>query len=304
VKLLELLDARRILVPLKARSVRDATRQLAKAMAASGTVADEPRLTELLKTEWPEDIVVVGGRAFLPHFRTDAAKVLAVGLGIAPEPLCLANDPSRCARIVVLIVAPIAEASAYLRAMSAVAQALAPDDVLAALHAAKSADEVMRIPALGETPVPAHVTVGDVMSTAVTSVASETPLREAASKMLARRLRAVPVIGKNSEVVGMLTDEHLLHFLLPQTVSDLSTGHYRAIKRRAKGARTTPADPGSAAVREVMDRSVLCLSEDQTLSDVANLMNNKEVDRFPVVREGTVVGFLTRADLIRRLVAL
>jgi CBS domain-containing protein len=33
-------------------------------------------------------------------------------------------------------------------------------------------------------------------------------------------------------------------------------------------------------------------------------MNNKDVDRFPVVREGVVVGFLTRADMIRRLVTL
>jgi CBS domain-containing protein len=56
-------------------------------------------------------------------------------------------------------------------------------------------------------------------------------------------------------------------------------------------------------VKDVMSRAVLCLSEEQTLTDVANLMNNKDVDRFPVVREGVVVGFLTRADLIRRLVA-
>ena len=41
-----------------------------------------------------------------------------------------------------------------------------------------------------------------------------------------------------------------------------------------------------------MARSVLCLAEDQTLSDVANLMSSKDVDRFPVVREGKVVGFL------------
>jgi len=56
-------------------------------------------------------------------------------------------------------------------------------------------------------------------------------------------------------------------------------------------------------VKEAMARSVLCVSDDQRLSDVANLMNNKDVDRFPVVREGIVVGFLTRADLIRRLLA-
>jgi CBS domain-containing protein len=52
-----------------------------------------------------------------------------------------------------------------------------------------------------------------------------------------------------------------------------------------------------------MARSVLCLSEDQTLSDVANLMSAKDVERFPVVREGVVVGMLTRADLIRRFVS-
>lgn len=71
----------------------------------------------------------------------------------------------------------------------------------------------------------------------------------------------------------------------------------------AGGAHPPSSDPRGLAVKDVMSRAVLCVSEDQTLSDVANLMNNKDVDRFPVVREGIVVGFLTRADLIRRLVA-
>jgi len=48
---------------------------------------------------------------------------------------------------------------------------------------------------------------------------------------------------------------------------------------------------------------VLCVAEDQTLGDVANLMSARDVDRFPVIREGRLVGFLTRADLIRRLIA-
>lgn len=300
-KLIELLDARRVLVPLKSRSVRDATRQLAKALAASGAIADDVRLTELLKKEWPEDIVVVGGRAFLPHFRTDAARTLVLGLGVAPEPLCLADDPSRCARIVVLILAPIAEAAVYLRAMSAVAQALGNDEILAALHAATNAEDVLNIPALVDAPVPADVTVGDVMSVTLTSVTPETPLREAAQLMLARRVRAMPVIGKSGEVVGLLTDGHLLHFLLPETVSALSTGQHRTIKRRAKGARAASTDPGSSPVKDVMDRSVLCLAEDQTIADVAALMLAKSVDRFPVTRDGALVGFLTRSDIVRKL---
>jgi CBS domain-containing protein len=303
VKLRELLDARRVIVPLKARSVRDATRQLARALVSSGAVADEARLTELLKTEWPEDIVAVAERAFLPHFRTDAVKSLAVALGVAAEPLCLPNDPHHCARVVVLVVAPTAEASEYLRAMSAIAQALSNDEALVALLAATTADEVLTIAALGDAPVPPEVTVADLMTTAVTSVSPEMPLKEAAQTMLGRRVRAVPVIGPNREVLGILTDGHLLRFLLPQRVSQLSTGQYRAMKRPARGAAAAAKlkEPGEAPVREVMDRTVLCLAEDQSIADVAALMLSKELDHFPVTRDGALVGFLTRGDIVRKL---
>lgn len=290
-------------MPLKARSVRDATRQLARTLSASGAVADEAKFTELLKTEWPEDIVSVNDRAFLPHFRTAAVKSLAVAIGIAPEKLCLPGDPHNCARIVVLVVAPTSEASAYLRAMSAIAQALGSDEALEYLHKATTAEEVMALAAVGEVAVPPDVTVGDIMTTAVTSVTPEMTLREAGEMMLARRLRAVPVVGPSREVLGLLTDGHLLRYLLPQTVSELSTGTFRAVKKGAKGSVAVPkiTDPGTAPVRKVMDRTVLCLSEDQTVPDVAALMLAKSVDRFPVTRDGALVGFLTRGDIVRKL---
>ncbi len=296
----ELLDPRRVIVPLQARTVREATTQLAKTLEQAGDVAEPARLTRLLKQEWPEDVVSVGGRAFLPHFRTDAVQRVVVALGVAPAPIARRGaDKSRAARVVVLIVAPVAEASAYLRAMSAVAQALSSDETLAALHAATSADEVLAIPDFGETPVPADVTVADVMTTAVTSVGPETPLREAAQLMLGRDVRSMPVIGAQREVLGLLTDGHLLNYLLPQTVSELSTGQMRVAKR--KGRAKTAADPGAMLVREVMDRSVLCLAEDQTVADVAGLMLSKAVDRFPVTRDGALVGVLTRGDIVRKL---
>jgi CBS domain-containing protein len=50
-----------------------------------------------------------------------------------------------------------------------------------------------------------------------------------------------------------------------------------------------------------MDRSVLCLAEDQSVADVAALMLSREVDRFPVTRDGALVGFLTRGDIVRKL---
>ena len=45
--------------------------------------------------------------------------------------------------------------------------------------------------------------------------------------------------------------------------------------------------------REVMVRSIMCISEDQSLVEAANLMVNKGVSQLPVVRGGELVGFLS-----------
>jgi CBS domain-containing protein len=300
-KVRELLEERRVIVPLGAKRVRDATRQLAKVLIDTGAVSDPARFRELLKSEWPEDIVAVAGRAFLPHFRTDAVKHLAVALGVAPEPVSGLEGAGAGARVVILIVAPTDEASAYLRAMAALASALSSDEVLEGLHGAKSAPDILALPSLGETPVPAEVTVRDVMTVSVMAVPQDLPLPEAAEQMLRRDVAAAPVIGPAGEVVGVLTDRHLLQYLLPHTVQELSTGQVRATKRRA--GRGAAADPSLLRVRDVMDRSVLCLAEEQTIADVAALMLSKSVDRFPVTRDGALVGFLTRGDIVRKLLS-
>ena len=49
-----------------------------------------------------------------------------------------------------------------------------------------------------------------------------------------------------------------------------------------------------------MTRQVLCVAPHQPLAEVASLMLNKDVERVPVVREGQLVGFLTRGDIVRK----
>jgi len=299
VRLRDLLDERRVIVPLETESVREATVRLAQALVATGVVGDGERFAEMLKSDWPEDIVSVAGRAFLPHFRTDAVRTVALALGVTPEPIARVGDPGRTARVVALIVAPLREASEYLRTMGSLARALGSDEVLAGLHAARSPADVLAVAPFGETPVPADVTVRDVMTSNAVFVRADTTLAEAAALMLRRRIGTLPVTGEAGEVVGLLTDGDLLRHLLPQTVQQLSTGQVRAVRRRpAKGA---PTDPRGLAVSEVMEKSVLCLDEDQTIADIAALMLAKDVDRFPVTRDGALVGFLTRGDIVRKL---
>ncbi len=50
-----------------------------------------------------------------------------------------------------------------------------------------------------------------------------------------------------------------------------------------------------------MTRSVLCVSETQELRDAAQMMVHRDVEQLPVVREGELIGLITRDAILRAL---
>ncbi|MGH7672993.1 MAG: CBS domain-containing protein [Gemmatimonadales bacterium] len=297
----DVVDARHVVVPLAAQTVKQATERLAEQLVSAGAVAEPNRLNAVIRNAWPEDMVSVGEHAFLPHFRTEAVRKLVTAIGISPTPIHWEKDPHRTARIVILVVAPPRETPTYLQVVGAFARILSDPETVLAILAAKTPEQLTHVGALEAVELPSHLAVRDVMTPQVLSARPDQSLAEVARFMSEHDVRAVPIVDEDGTLLGMVTHRELLRHLLPDYLQRTKSGEFRA-PSKAQVQRGT-ADPRELPVKDVMARAVLCLSEDQTLSDVANLMNNKDVDRFPVVREGVVVGFLTRADLIRRLVA-
>ena len=300
-KLRDVLTADHVLVPLRAATVQEATERLAERLVASGAVADPQRLNAVIRHTWPEDMVSVGEHAFLPHFRTEAVRQLVTAVGISPTPIRWEKDPHRTARVVIFIVAPIRDAALYLQVVGAFARTLADPETVLGLLAARTPEQVVALAALGAVELPSQLTVRDVMTPHAITVGAERTLGDVARLMVEQDIRALPVVDDAGSLIGMVTHRELLRFLIPDFVQRTKSGEFRA-PTRSQLLRGS-ADPQLIPVKEAMARSVLCLAEDQTLADVANLMSSKDVDRFPVVREGLVVGFLTRADVVRRLIA-
>lgn len=300
-KLRDVLQPEHVIVPLRATTVKEATERLADRLIESGAVAEPQRLNAVIRHTWPEDMVSVGEHAFLPHFRTEAVRSLATAVGISPTPIRWEKDPHRAARIVIFVVAPLRDAALYLQVVGAFARTLSDPDTVLALLAAKTAEQVVQLAALDAVELPSQLLVRDIMTPQAVTVGPDQTLGEVAGMMIERDIRAVPVVDDAGSLLGMVTHRELLRYLLPDYLHRTKSGEFRALTRTQ--LQRGSADPRLTPVKEAMARSVLCVSDEQTLSDVANLMNSKDVDRFPVAREGVVVGFLTRADVIRRLIA-
>jgi CBS domain-containing protein len=151
------------------------------------------------------------------------------------------------------------------------------------------------MPELQEYELPEQLTVREMMSERPHVARADARLRDAARDMVRSRIGALPVVDDEDRVVGMLTERELIRDLLGTYLHrEMLGGMPRAGPQGARDARRT--------VRDVMTRQVLCVSPDEPLAEVASLMMNKDVERVPVVRDGRLVGFLTRGDIVRKLI--
>jgi CBS domain-containing protein len=292
-KLREFLVAERVIVPLESRTLDQAGAELLERLLQAREVLDAGKLQRRVNEARAEDVVAMGDRAFLLHYRSDGAGQLLVAMGVAPAPLCRRppGEDEQCARVVLLVVTPPRQAARYLQIVGGFARLLRQDDVLAAVHAARSPRELVELEAFGGYQLQEQLTVRDVMTDRPRTVAADTPLKEAARTMVRAGLGALPVIDEDRHVVGMVSEREVIRHLL--TTQVFTGPDVRSSLSPLSGPRT---------VRDVMSRQVMCVAPEQPIAEVASLMSNKDVDRVPVVREGQLVGFLTRGDIVRKLI--
>lgn len=297
-RLVELLVPERILIPLRGKGLNEAAGKLTTAIIDTTEVSDSQALREMVRSP-DERNFVASGQTFILHIRTPVVEDLVVALGIAEQPIRREKGSEQEARIVMLLVAPPSESSARLRAGSAFSLILSRQEVLDVFLNAKTPTEIVHAAPLVDIEVPAYLTVRDVMDPRRIVLRPDTLLGEASRLMALHRLPQLPVVSDANEVLGAVTHRELLRNLLPLYVKRLSNAEFRAAPR----PNDPKTDPHDIPVRDVMDRTVLCVSEDQSLAEVATMMVNRNVDRFPVVKDGALVGLLTRGDIVRRLLA-
>jgi CBS domain-containing protein/mannitol/fructose-specific phosphotransferase system IIA component (Ntr-type) len=286
--LLDLLPHDHLVVPLRADSLHDAVLVLARRLHEAGAVRDLDAVEARLTDEALRDGLATRD-AVVAHLRTPGVDTLALALGVAPEPIPGDDDaPDTRARVVALVLGPPDGASLYLQATSTLGRLVQEEGVVDDLARQGDPDAVRALPALQDLRIQHSLVVRDVMTHRIHSVPPEWTVRRTLDLMLRRKLGAVPVVGEAGEVLGMVTDADIMRALLPKIP-------------RARANGDEGSEPSDRSVRDIMTRSVLCVSEDLGVSEVASMMINKDVEQVPVVNAGSIAGMVYRRDIIRKL---
>lgn len=131
----------------------------------------------------------------------------------------------------------------------------------------------------------------DIMSRPVVTVHPWTPIREAAAIITQRVVTALPVVDADDQLVGIVSEGDLIWHRVPADPD----AH---LARAAGGGLTDP--PGT--VEDVMSTIVVTMPTDATAADLAQAMLDGDVHSIPIVSDRTVVGIVSRRDVLRTLV--
>ena len=141
--------------------------------------------------------------------------------------------------------------------------------------------------------------VKDVMTRDVVTVTGMTPVEEIAKLLLARHVSAVPVVDDAGTVLGLVSEGDLMRRVADPDKPrrswwlELFADPHQSVADYIKTHGRTAAD--------VMTPDVISVAGNTPVGEGARLLEKKRIKRVPVVRDGKLVGIVSRSNLLQAL---
>jgi Zn-dependent protease/predicted transcriptional regulator len=116
------------------------------------------------------------------------------------------------------------------------------------------------------------VTVGDMMSSPVSTVPPTLPVSQVIVMMYSSKHLGFPVVERGA-LIGMVT------------LADVN--------------RTTPIDREAMQVKDIMTRDIVTLPPTAPVIDALKIMSARNIGRIPIIQDEKILGIVTRTDIIK-----
>ena len=142
----------------------------------------------------------------------------------------------------------------------------------------------------------------DVMVSPVITVKPYSSVRHLAKLLLEHRISAVPVVDDAGSIVGMVSEGDLLHRVEAGTEQHRSWWLLGFAAEEQIAAEYAKAHARNVA--DVMTQNVIAANPETPLHEIAALLEKNSIKRVPIVKDGQLVGIVSRANLVQAVASI
>jgi CBS domain-containing protein len=139
----------------------------------------------------------------------------------------------------------------------------------------------------------------DVLVRDVVTVSPDDDIADVIELLMEHDISAIPVVDEDYRVVGVISEADLIRR------DEIGTDKHRAWWLEALTPASTLAKEFAQShgrrVSELMSSKVVSASEDTPLEEIATLLEKHRIKRIPIIRDGKLVGIVSRSNLIQAL---
>lgn len=139
----------------------------------------------------------------------------------------------------------------------------------------------------------------DVMVHDVLTIGPDKDVKEAARLLIDHDISALPVVDQHGDLVGIISEADLVHR------AEVATLKHRPWWLEALIPATTLATEFAKShgrrVDELMSTNVISASEETSLGEIATLLEKHRIKRVPIMKDGRIVGIVSRNNLVQAL---
>lgn len=120
------------------------------------------------------------------------------------------------------------------------------------------------------------LTAKDIMTKDVITIRPDIFLDKAIKKLIENKISGMPVVDENEKMIGIISEKDILNFAF--------CGYLRSTK-----------------VKEAMSKDVIYFEPETRIEKIAVAISKNHFRRVPIIKEGKVVGIVSRRDIIRNV---
>jgi CBS domain-containing protein len=139
----------------------------------------------------------------------------------------------------------------------------------------------------------------DIMVTDVITLNVDDTVQTAAQVLLDRRISGAPVVDAQGRLVGMVSEGDLIR--RAEIGTEKRRSWWLELLAGAEDSARNFVRAHAVKLADVMTRDVIGASENSSLNEIATLLEKHGIKRVPILRDGKVVGIVSRANLLQAL---
>lgn len=139
----------------------------------------------------------------------------------------------------------------------------------------------------------------DVMVRRVITTGPNSTVRDVATTLITNHISAVPVVGDDGKLLGIISEGDLLR--RSETHTERQRSWWLEWLTTSETLAAEFVKSHSRRVGDVMTRNVITARPDTPLHEIATLLEHNQIKRVPILQNGELVGLVSRANLVQAL---